>query len=123
VIYKVKPNLREKGIEAHLVKLVKERRGMCKKVGTEGWPDRLVILPHVVPFFVETKSKTGKLSQRQAYVKRDLEARGVVVHVPYSKADVDALLGFEPFLSSATEKYAERLAISMRKNARAEMLS
>ena len=79
MIYKVKPNTREKGIEAHLVKLVKERGGMCKKIGNEGWPDRLVVLPGVVPFFVETKSKTGKLSPLQAHVKGNLEARGCAV--------------------------------------------
>lgn len=94
MIYKVKPNAREKGIEAHLVKMVKERGGLCKKIGNEGWPDRLVILPGGVLYFVETKSKTGKLSALQRHIKDALELLGMVVHVPRSKEEINNLLGF-----------------------------
>lgn len=51
--------MREKQIEQKLVKAVKAAGGICPKFvspGTDGMPDRLVLMPHGRITFVEVKS-------------------------------------------------------------------
>ena len=57
--------MRESKIEAALVWRIRRLKGECIKVGTEGWPDRVVILPGGETFWIELKSEVGKLKPHQ----------------------------------------------------------
>lgn len=61
--------MREKFIEAYLVKRVKEMGGMCNKVQwitRRGAPDRLVMLPDRDAFWVELKAPGVKPEPHQS---------------------------------------------------------
>jgi len=63
--------MREKAIEHKLVKAVKAEGGMCPKLvspGTDGMPDRMVLLPEAHIGFVEVKAPGEK--------PRPLQVRG-----------------------------------------------
>lgn len=70
--------MREKQIEKKLVKAVKEEGGMCPKLvspGTDGMPDRLIMLPNARIGFVEVKApgvKPRLLQERRHKQLRDL---------------------------------------------------
>jgi hypothetical protein len=86
----------ETRIQRAIQKMVKERGGFVYKVhGSEtmmaGLPD-LAIIYRGVPVYFEVKTPTGKLSDRQRYVMRELIKRGAVVGVPRSVADASAML-------------------------------
>ena len=85
----------EKVVEPYLKKKVEAMGGLCLKFTSPsytGVPDRLVILPINVIFFVETKTTKKGLSPRQRLVKRLLESLGVKVYVADSKIVVDSIL-------------------------------
>ena len=68
--------MREKTIEHKLVKAVKAEGGMCPKLvspGTDGMPDRMVLLPEAHIGFVEVKAP-GK-EPRPLQVKRHEQLR------------------------------------------------
>ena len=55
--------MREKLIEQKLVKAVKALNGMCPKLvspGTDGMPDRMVLLPDGKPEFCGSQGPRGK---------------------------------------------------------------
>ena len=66
--------MREKMIETRLVKAVKKSGGICPKFvspGTDGMPDRLVLMPAGRPGFVEVKApgkKPGPLQNAKRYI-------------------------------------------------------
>ena len=65
----------EKEIEQHLVRQIESLGGKCIKWNsrsTAGVPDRIVIFPNGVIWFVELKCATGELSLVQAYVLETL---------------------------------------------------
>ena len=70
--------MREKNIEKQLVKAVKAEGGMCPKLvspGTDGMPDRMVLLPEAHIGFVEVKApgqKPRPLQERRHLQLRDL---------------------------------------------------
>ena len=68
--------MREKQIEQRLVKAVKVLNGMCPKLvspGTDGMPDRMVLLPNGKLSFVEVKAPGQK--PRPLQVRRHEELR------------------------------------------------
>ena len=74
--------MREKQIEQKLVKAVKAEGGMCPKLvspGTDGMPDRLVMLPKARIGFVEVKAPGAK--PRPLQVKRLGQLRDLGFHV------------------------------------------
>jgi hypothetical protein len=83
----------EKEIEKHLVKLVKQSKGLSYKwiSSVTGVPDRIVFLQNQV-YLVELKAQTGRLSPRQVVVFDDLGEQGFPVHVLRSKEDVEEFL-------------------------------
>ena len=70
--------MREKAVEAKLTRAVKAEGGMCPKLvspGTDGMPDRMVLLPKGRIGFVEVKApgkKPRPLQQRRHEQLRDL---------------------------------------------------
>ena len=80
--------MREKQIEQRLVKAVKARGGLCPKLvspGTDGMPDRMVLLPGSHMGFVEVKApgeKPRPLQQRRHEQLRELGYKVSVLDDP-----------------------------------------
>lgn len=71
--------MRESAIEARLVRMVRERGGLCYKFvspGNPGVPDRLVVLPDGRTVYVELKNEVGRLSKLQVWQHEELRRRG-----------------------------------------------
>ena len=76
--------MREKQIESKLVKAVRNVGGMCRKLvspGTDGMPDRLVLLPGCRIGFVEVKALGKEPRPLQTQRHRQLRALGFPVFV------------------------------------------
>ena len=76
--------MREKQIESKLVKAVRDVGGMCPKLvspGTDGMPDRLVLLPGCRIGFVEVKAPGKEARPLQTQRHRQLRALGFPVFV------------------------------------------
>lgn len=87
-------NTKESSIEASLREAVRKAGGLALKFvspGFTGVPDRIILFPGGVVCFVETKSKTGTLSPRQAYVKKQFEALGFEVKIINSKDEIQTI--------------------------------
>lgn len=86
--------MREKQVEQKLVKAVKEQGGMCPKLispGTDGMPDRLVLLPEAHVGFVEVKApgkKPRPLQERRHKELRDLGFQVFVLDDPEQIPDI-----------------------------------
>ena len=75
--------MREKTIEAKLVKAAKNMGGRAPKFispGLDGVPDRLVLLPGGKLAFIELKAPGKELRPLQVRRKRQLEALGFLVY-------------------------------------------
>ena len=76
--------MREKTIERDLVRAVKARGGVCPKLvspGTDGMPDRMVLLPGGHIGFVEVKAPGQKPRPLQVRRHDRLRALGFKVYV------------------------------------------
>ena len=76
--------MREQQIESKLVKAVRNVGGMCPKLvspGTDGMPDRLVLLPGCRIGFVEVKAPGKEPRPLQTQRHRQLRALGFPVFV------------------------------------------
>ena len=76
--------MREKAIELQLVRAVKQSGGICPKLvspGTDGMPDRLVLLPGAHIGFVEVKAPGKKPRQLQERRHKELRDLGFQVFV------------------------------------------
>ena len=81
--------MRESSIESKLVRMVRERGGLCFKFvspGNRGVPDRIVITPAGRTVYVELKTEVGRLAAIQKWQHEELRKRG---------ADVRTLKGLE----------------------------
>ena len=81
--------MRESSIESKLVRMVRERGGLCFKFvspGNPGVPDRIVITPAGRTVYVEMKTEVGRLAAIQKWQHEELRKRG---------ADVRTLKGLE----------------------------
>ena len=81
--------MREISIESKLVRMVRERGGLCFKFvspGNPGVPDRIVITPAGRTVYVELKTEVGRLAAIQKWQHEELRKRG---------ADVRTLKGLE----------------------------
>ena len=87
--------MREKEIEIHLVKRVKELGGRAYKFvspGVSGVPDRLVCLPGGRVIFAELKAPGQKLRPLQELRRTELEGLGNIVVVLDSEEKVDQFI-------------------------------
>ena len=76
--------MKESQIEARLVKMVRERGGLCYKFvspANPGVPDRLVITPDGRVVFVELKTEVGRLAKIQHWQIEEMKARGADVRI------------------------------------------
>ena len=87
--------MREKSIEANLVKVVKNMGGLAPKFispGLDGVPDRLVLLPGGRMAFIELKAPGKELRPLQVRRKRQLEALGFSVYCIDSPEQIGEIL-------------------------------
>ena len=87
--------MREKEVEAALVKAAKKRNGVALKFvspGLSGVPDRLVLLPDGKIGFIELKSPGKKMRLLQEKRKSQLERLGFLVFCLDSKEEVEVML-------------------------------
>lgn len=87
--------MREKEIEQALVKAVKTRGGMCPKLtspGTDGMPDRIVLLPQGRMSFVEVKAPGKKPRPLQVHRHEELRNLGFPVFVLDSLDQIKEIL-------------------------------
>ena len=90
--------MRERVIEQHLVRRVKELGGEVRKVGwigRSGAPDRLVLLPGGKTFWVELKATDQKPSRIQEREHTRMRVMGQDVVVIDSLQAIDSLLTVE----------------------------
>ena len=76
----------EKEIERRMCEIIRERGGLTRKFvspGNDGVPDRIVVTPAGVVWFVELKTETGRLSKIQKYQIAEFEKRNANVRVIY----------------------------------------
>ena len=87
--------MREKEIEAALVKAAKKRNGLALKFvspGLSGVPDRLVLMPNGKMGFIELKAPSKKMRILQEKRKSQLEALGFLVFCLDSKEEIEVML-------------------------------
>ncbi len=91
--------MRERDIEGKLVELVEKKyRGKCLKFNPDnakGMPDRLLLLPYGITFWVELKTDDGVLSEAQLYQHRKLDLLGhkvYVIHNAYELHQLDTIM-------------------------------
>ena len=88
--------MKEIDIERKLVNKIKLKSGLCLKFVSPsftGVPDRIVLMPNGIIYFVETKAPGGKPRPRQAYVHKQLRNLGFKVIV------IDSLDNLNSFLN------------------------
>ena len=89
-------NVRENEVEAYLRRQVEKLGGLCLKIPADymrGIPDRIVLLPHGVLVWVETKRPSGgRVSGSQLVVHEMLRRLGQQVVIVWSREDADELL-------------------------------
>ncbi len=89
---------RESELEARLLAGVKEGGGLCYKFvspGNDGVPDRIVVTPNGKVWFVELKTRTGRLSPMQKVQLRRLRQAKANAAVLYGREDVEEFLCWE----------------------------
>ncbi len=87
--------MREKQIEQRLVKAVKAQNGMCPKLvspGTDGMPDRMVLLPDGKLSFVEVKAPGEKPRPLQIRRHEQLRKLGFRVAVLDDPEQIPSIL-------------------------------
>ena len=87
--------MREKQIETALVRTVKSNGGMCPKLvcpGTDGMPDRMVLLPDSHIGFVEVKAPGKKPRPLQDLRHRQLKQLGFKVFVLDEEKKITSIL-------------------------------
>ena len=87
--------MREKTIEHKLVKAVKAEGGMCPKLvspGTDGMPDRMVLLPEAHIGFVEVKAPGKEPRPLQAKRHKELRDLGFQVFILDDPGQIHGIL-------------------------------
>ena len=87
--------MKEAQLEKIFVDGIKDLGGWAIKMnpaGLRGIPDRLVLLPGGLVFFVELKIKTGRLAPWQVMIHMKLEKLGFRVHTVWDRDQVYSFL-------------------------------
>jgi G:T-mismatch repair DNA endonuclease (very short patch repair protein) len=80
--------LREKKIEVLLGRLLPKEWLYLKNTSLPGLPDRLIVAPNGVTYWVELKQPNGELSVLQEHQIKRLKALGHKVEVLWSETEV-----------------------------------
>ena len=92
--------MKESSIESRLVRMVRDRGGLCYKFvspGNPGVPDRIVITPAGRTVYVELKTEVGRLAAIQKWQHEEMRKRG---------ADVRTLKGLEQVKAFVEEVFS-----------------
>ena len=92
--------MKESAIEARLVRMVRDRGGLCYKFvspGNPGVPDRIVITPGGRTIYVELKTEVGRLAAIQKWQQDEMRKRG---------ADVRTLKGLDQVKAFVEEVFS-----------------
>ena len=92
--------MKESRIESRLVRMVRDRGGLCYKFvspGNPGVPDRIVITPAGRTVYVELKTEVGRLAAIQKWQQEEMRKRG---------ADVRTLKGLDQVKAFVEEVFA-----------------
>lgn len=87
--------MKEAAIEAKLVRMVRERGGLCYKFvspNQPGVPDRIIITPTGRVVFVELKTEIGRLAKIQKWQIGEMQKRNAEVRVVRGLDEVKALV-------------------------------
>lgn len=86
--------MREKIIEQQLIKEVRRRGGLCEKwmASTDGWPDRICIMPQGKIGFVEVKAPGKKPRPLQLHRHEQLRRLGFQVYVLDQPGQIGGIL-------------------------------
>lgn len=87
--------MKESQIEARLVRMVRERGGLCYKFvspNNPGVPDRIIITPDGRTVYVELKTEVGRLANIQQWQISEMQKRGADVRVAKGLPAVKALV-------------------------------
>lgn len=87
--------MQESEIEKYLCNCVKKAGGIAYKFTSparRGVPDRLVVMPGGLVYFVEVKCETGKLSELQKVEINRLTVLGQRVFIVWCKEDVNFIM-------------------------------
>lgn len=87
--------MKESAIEARLVRMVRERGGLCYKFvspNQPGVPDRIIITPQGRVIFVELKTEIGRLAKIQKWQISEMQKRNADVRVIKGLDQVKALV-------------------------------
>lgn len=92
--------MKESRIESRLVRMVRDRGGLCYKFvspGNPGVPDRIVITPAGRTVYVELKTEVGRLAAIQKWQQDEMRKRG---------ADVRTLKGLDQVKAFVEEVFS-----------------
>lgn len=87
--------MRESAIENKMVRMVRERGGLCYKFvspGNPGVPDRIVITPDGRTIYIELKTEIGRLASIQKWQIDEMKKRGVDIRVLKGLDEVKAFV-------------------------------
>lgn len=87
--------MKESQIEARLVRMVRDRGGLCYKFtspGNPGVPDRIIITKDGRTVYVELKTEIGSLQRIQQWQISEMKRRGADVRVAKGLDAVKALV-------------------------------
>lgn len=87
--------MKESAIEAKLVRMVRDRGGLCYKFvspGNPGVPDRIVITPDGKTIYAELKTEVGRLAAIQKWQIAEMQKRGMDVRVLKGLPEVKAFV-------------------------------
>ena len=92
--------MKESSIESRLVRMVRDRGGLCYKFvspGNPGVPDRIIITPAGRTVYVELKTEVGRLAAIQKWQHEEMRKRG---------ADVRTLKGLDQVKAFVEEVFS-----------------
>lgn len=87
--------MKESAVEAKLVRMVRDRGGLCYKFvspGNPGVPDRIVITPDGKTIYAELKTEVGRLAAIQKWQISEMQKRGMDVRVLKGLPEVRAFV-------------------------------